>query len=55
LAWRAFFDHYAFRPERHPLDHLPADAHGILGPLAPSNYGRIRTAVLQALRAVRGG
>jgi hypothetical protein len=48
-AWRAFFDHYAFRPDGHPLAHLPAERHGILGPLQ-SNYGRIRAAVMQILR-----
>jgi hypothetical protein len=53
LAWRAFFDHYAFRPERHPLEHLPSDKHGILGPLSQGNYGRIRSAVMQALRMLR--
>jgi hypothetical protein len=49
-AWRAFFDHYVFRPHGHPLAHLPESKHGILGPLRPSNYGRIRAFVMQALR-----
>jgi len=48
-AWRAFFDHYVFRPEGHPLAHLPEDRHGILGPLR-QNYGRIRAMVMQILR-----
>ncbi|MDT8757717.1 cupin-like domain-containing protein [Sphingomonas psychrotolerans] len=48
-AWRAFFDHYVFRPDGHPLAHLPEERHGILGPLR-SNYGRIRAMVMQALR-----
>lgn len=48
-AWRAFFDHYVFRTERHPLDHLPPGKHGILGPLA-DNRGRIRAMVMQWLR-----
>lgn len=48
-AWRALFDHYVFRPEGHPLAHLPAERHGILGPLR-SNYGRIRATVMQMLR-----
>jgi hypothetical protein len=50
-AWQAFFDHYVFRPEGHPLAHLPERTRGILGPLRPSNYGRIRAFVMQALRA----
>ena len=49
-AWRAFFDHYVFRPRGHPLAHLPEERHGILGPLGKGNYGRIRAAVMQMLR-----
>jgi hypothetical protein len=49
-AWRAFFDHYVFRPRGHPLAHLPEDRRGILGPLGSGNYGRIRAAVMQMLR-----
>lgn len=48
-AWRAFFDHYVFRPHGHPLAHLPEDKHGILGPLR-DNYGRVRAMVMQLLR-----
>ncbi len=49
-AWRAFFDHYVFRSEGHPLAHLPAERHGLLGPLASGNYGRIRAIVMRMLR-----
>ena len=49
-AWRAFFDHYVFRLEGHPLAHLPESKRGALGPLRPTNYGRIRAFVMQALR-----
>jgi hypothetical protein len=49
-AWKAFFDHYVFRTQGHPLAHLPESQHGILGPLKPSNYGRIRARVMQLLR-----
>lgn len=49
-AWRAFFDHYVFRPKGHPLRHLPAEKHGMLGPLAQGNYGRIRAIVMRLLR-----
>ena len=49
-AWRALFDHYVFRPHGHPLAHLPAERHGLLGPLHPYNYGRIRARVMQMLR-----
>ncbi|HEU4960505.1 MAG TPA: cupin-like domain-containing protein [Sphingomonas sp.] len=49
-AWRAFFDHYVFRPHGHPLAHLPEEHHGVLGPLDKGNYGRIRAMVMQLLR-----
>lgn len=49
-AWRAFFDHYVFRLQGHPLAHLPAERHGLLGPLAGGNYGRIRALVMKMLR-----
>jgi hypothetical protein len=45
-AWRAFFDHYVFRDNGHPLAHLPADQHGLLGELK-INYGKIRARVMQ--------
>jgi hypothetical protein len=48
-AWRAFFDHYVFRPAGHPLAHLPPEQHGLLGPLK-ENYGRIRARVMHLLR-----
>jgi hypothetical protein len=49
-AWKAFFDHYVFRSKGHPLAHLPPDRHGLLGPLKPSNYGKIRARVMHLLR-----
>lgn len=48
-AWKALFDHYVFRENGHPLEHLPPERHGILGPLR-DNYGRIRAHVMQMLR-----
>lgn len=50
MAWRAMFDHYVFRPNGHPLAHLPEAQHGILGSLKDGNYGRIRAFVMQLLR-----
>ena len=49
-AWHAWFDHYVFRSRGHPLAHLPPERHGVLGPLAEGNYGRIRAMVMQLLR-----
>jgi hypothetical protein len=48
-AWKAFFDHYVFRSQGHPLAHLPAEQHGILGSLK-ENYGKIRARVMHLLR-----
>jgi hypothetical protein len=49
-AWRAFFDHYVFRSQGHPLRHLPESQHGMLGPLKPDNYAKIRAYVMHRLR-----
>ena len=49
-AWKAFFDHYVFRTEGHPLAHLPPEQHGVLGPLLPENYARIRERLMYLLR-----
>ena len=51
-AWKAFFDHYVFRTGGHPLAHLPPEQHGLLGPLKPENYARIRARVMHMLRGV---
>lgn len=48
-AWRAFFDHYVFRPDGHPLAHLPEHQHGILGG-GSSNHRRIRAMIMRKLR-----
>ena len=49
-AWKAFFDHFVFRSNGHPLTHLPESQHGVLGPLQPDNYKKLRMHVMQALR-----
>lgn len=49
-AWKAFFDHYVFRSNGHPLAHLPTEQHGILGPLKPDNYAKLRAMVMHRLR-----
>jgi Cupin-like domain len=49
-AWKAFFDHYVFRSNGHPLQHLPDEQHGMLGPLKPDNYAAIRAIVMHRLR-----
>ena len=49
-AWRAFFEHYVFRGNGHPLAHLPPEQRGVLGPLKGDNYANIRARVMQLLR-----
>lgn len=49
-AWKAFFDHYVFRSDRHPLEHLPPQQRGVLGPLKPDNYANLRARIMQLLR-----
>lgn len=49
-AWKAFFEHYVFRTQGHPLAHLPASQHGALGPLWPDNHDKIRAFIMRALR-----
>ncbi|MEJ0043401.1 MAG: cupin-like domain-containing protein [Rhizomicrobium sp.] len=49
LAWKAYFDHYVFREHGHPLAHLPAERHGLLGPLR-ENYGKLRARIMHLLR-----
>ncbi|GFE89910.1 cupin-like domain-containing protein [Steroidobacter agaridevorans] len=49
-AWKALFDHFVFRTNGHPLAHLPVEQHGVLGPLKPDNYQKIRARVMQMLR-----
>ena len=49
-AWGALFDHYVFRPEGHPLRHLPSSQHGILGPLDRDRRAQIRAMVMKQLR-----
>ncbi len=46
-AWRAYFDHYVFRPNGHPLAHLPPERHGIL---ASGAGGRLRALAMKLLR-----
>ena len=49
-AWKAFFDHYVFRTRGHPLAHVPAEQHGVLGSLKPDNYGKLRARIMRLLR-----
>ncbi|WP_294235298.1 cupin-like domain-containing protein [uncultured Sphingomonas sp.] len=50
-SWRAWFDHYVFRPDGPPLAHLAEDRQGILAD-SPENRKMLRA---QAMRMLRGG
>lgn len=50
MAWRAWFDHYTFRPDGHPLAFLPEAQRGVLGPLSDGNYQRLRVRIMRMLR-----
>ena len=52
-AWKAFFDHYVFRSNGHPLAHLPPQQHGLLGPIK-DNYAKIRARIMSMLRGLGG-
>ncbi|MES2419762.1 MAG: cupin-like domain-containing protein [Pseudomonadota bacterium] len=49
-AWRAWFDHYVFRPDGHPLEFLPIEKHGVLTTHSKEARARIRTLVMRLLR-----
>lgn len=49
-AFRAYFDYFVFRPDGHPLAHLPEEKRGVLRDLAGGGYGQIRAMVMRALR-----
>ncbi len=48
-AWRAFFEHYVFRPDGDPAAHLPPDQRGILAESTPQLRQRIRQFLMRAL------
>ena len=50
-AWRAWFDHYVFRSEDHPLAFLPPEQHGVLEDSSPANRSRLRAIVMRLLRS----
>jgi len=49
MAWRSFFDHYVFRPQRHPLEHLPETARGVLAQMNPQLRKVIATYLYQRM------
>ena len=52
MAWRAFFDHYIFRPDStagDPMAHIPEDARGLYGPMTPQVMARLRATLMRPL------
>ncbi|WP_111642564.1 cupin-like domain-containing protein [Marinimicrobium alkaliphilum] len=49
-AWRAFFDHYVFRPEGDPVAHIPEEKRGVLGRMTPRLYQALKRQVFELLR-----
>ena len=49
-AWRQLFDHYVFRLDGDPTEHIPAQAKGILEPSTPQVRQVIKQFLVQALR-----
>ncbi|HEX8667363.1 MAG TPA: cupin-like domain-containing protein [Allosphingosinicella sp.] len=49
-AWRALFDHYVFRLEGDPTEHIPPAARGILGESTPQLRGAIRQFLIRQLQ-----
>ncbi|GGC97088.1 cupin [Aquisalinus flavus] len=41
-AWRVMFDHYIFRLDGEPMDHVPMDARGIFADMTPDNLRRLK-------------
>ena len=48
-AWRALFDHYVFRDNGDPAEHLPESARGILGRRTPELVAHVKKLLIEAL------
>jgi hypothetical protein len=48
-VWRMLFDHYVFQTGGDPVAHLPADVQGVMGPITPTQIGRMRATLIDAL------
>ena len=49
-VWRMLFDHYVFGANGDPAAHLPPDIQGVLGPITPTQIGRMRATLIEALQ-----
>lgn len=53
-VWRTVFDHYVFKQNGEPVDHLPPEARGALGPRDAGTTQRMRMTLIRALAAKAG-
>ena len=49
-AWRSLFNHYVFRDQGDPAEHLPEAARGILGPQSAEQIAQLKANLAEALR-----
>ena len=49
-AWRSLFNHYVFRDQGDPAEHLPEAARGILGPQSAEQVAQLKANLAEALR-----
>lgn len=52
-AWRAMFDHYLFRDDGDPAEHLPRSARGVLGERSPEKIAALKDSLADALKRSR--
>jgi len=48
-AWRILFNHYVFKTNGEPMDHLAPEHRGMMGPLTPGLMQQIKAALLRSL------
>jgi Cupin-like domain len=51
LAWRAVFDYFVFKTSGEPMEHLPANARGALGPMTPDQRAYMKQVLLNSLQS----
>ncbi len=49
-AWKAFYEHYVFRTQINPGDHIPESKRGVLGEITPQIYVKIAQYVARSFR-----
>lgn len=50
-AWRVMFDHFVFRLDGDPVEHLPPEVQGVLGPVDTKMIARMRGTLIKNLSA----